>query len=619
MIFGFNSPRGRDTGDPLCSVQAAAEFLRHQASFDTTVRSDEVIDALVRFRSADLAIDVERGKALLAVDTGLVQDHWTLLTRCGDSLGAAPARATKLRQIARERSRAFIAAYQRVIAVALTHAVERRWQPLLPGLFAGGIRAHGHDLALNLIAGEPVAPAVWSALHALYLKAAQLGIARMPASLGDGPPDAAALTIEHEYVHALLVDRLRTGNLASGELVWAIRTMHPWSHKLVLQPQPLAPQGFWVNFDGSAGLQRRNGPATGSRVGYLDTAPVAVELEHTIAELSLTAANDPSTERLQCQQQIAVLEKIRPALAPRRSADLRQQLRVPAKLGADVCIGLARIAQSLLPAAAAVPAGPPPPSASLQPWAAPPAGINPTEPSSALTPGATAASSRSPLPLPWADCEIEEIVITPVEPRAWVEERPARRDVAPGTPEPVAAALATASPASSWRIDDRSVSGLRVSALVDGVEPPRLGTLIAVLPEDGGSWILGAIRRTDRSPEGRVVLGVGLLARRATPLKLRGHRAASADLGFTVDGVDVAALGPSFDGLYLPLSGLSDHPDQDLNASSLILPALEFQSSRQLLATTAHADHSVTLGDVLDQRADWCRVRVALAQRLPRE
>ena len=65
------------------------------------------------------------------------------------------------------------------------------------------------------------------------MRAAELGIDRVPTVLGHGP-NTTQWTVEQEYVYALLIHQLNTGNMTPAELDWAYAQIRGWSRRLSL-------------------------------------------------------------------------------------------------------------------------------------------------------------------------------------------------------------------------------------------------------------------------------------------------------------------------------------------------------------------------------------------------
>ncbi len=146
--------------------------------------------------------------------------------------------------------------------------------------------------------------------------------------LSGAGPNATQWTVEQEYVFVLLIHQFHTGNLTPPELDWASAQLRAWSRKLTLETVAQSPDGFFVDLAGKSGLVRRTGNDAGSMLRYLDTAPVADQLERAIHAFRQAEATDQGPAAPINQQRIAILEKIRPALTPNLHADLRRDPRV---------------------------------------------------------------------------------------------------------------------------------------------------------------------------------------------------------------------------------------------------------------------------------------------------
>jgi hypothetical protein len=451
-MFGFASRRDRDPANPLQSSRVAADWLRGLAVQDVTGRQAQVIGALADWSDVARTVGREDVGALLAVDSALAADHDALLRRYFDNRLRSPTVSAHFLQIARERNRSLIGAYRKAAVAAFDRFPDAPWKLLLPRLAARLVDLHGIDLKLGLFGGESaMGPQLWRELHALFLRTVELGLERTPAVLPGDDPLARHPMIEHEYVHVLLLDLLRTGNLDASDIDWAATQIHGWTRDLALLPQPAAEHGFYVDFALNQGLARRSDTPIRGIVGYLDTTPLVLALDSALADLresgtdpgARPAAGSPSRAR-----RIAALEKIRPALAPLRTADLRRHPRVAVDVMADVCFGLANVIHRLAhvsTAAANVPpssvAEEPPcpmaateapaptaaadvPPASAAEDAAPPTTVEPpTLPSTPLDVplefepalAATAdAPPAQPTPLPWPAIDVEEIELSSI-------------------------------------------------------------------------------------------------------------------------------------------------------------------------------------------------------------
>ena len=65
-------------------------------------------------------------------------------------------------------------------------------------------------------------------------------------------PLAIQGTVEQEYLHALLIEQLDTGNLTPAELDWASSRLLAWSKHLQLDTEPPEAGSFYVDLAGAA-------------------------------------------------------------------------------------------------------------------------------------------------------------------------------------------------------------------------------------------------------------------------------------------------------------------------------------------------------------------------------
>ena len=631
-MAAFATPPSKDHPDPLQTRRIAAEWFRHLPALDVIGRQEHVIRAFEAMRQACATIDLDRIAAIEYLDAILEVDHRRLVKWYFENLHRTALLAGRCWQVANDVNRGFVSAYHAALEGALGHVRDRRWQPSVPLLIARLVHFHGIDARLRLFRNERWIPAKWAQLHQLFLRAAELAVERVPTALEGADPLAPRWSVEQEYIYVLLVQQFDTGNLTSADLDWASLQLRAWSRDLALEAAPTTPDGFYVDLSGTAGLIRRTGNDLGARVGYLDTTPLIKRLEAMIATLSEV---EPGTHVIHPRRQhhVATLEKIRPSLSPRRTADLRRHARVAVDLAATIRIGLACITADLTPGAAfearapAVPArngsngsgrpdatATPPPGAQqdrgsrqLADTPALPASRR-VSPSSVAVIAATETIARA---IARAAEGVEEIELHPVAMDVTPEVRPdANPAVLLREPTP-----ASDAPDPLWRVADRSVAGWRLVAPHGVGNGLALGTLVAVRPAAAGDWMLGVVRRTRKRSDDEFEAGMALITERAVPVTLRARRPVDEDMDFEVDGADVVSMGPRFGGLYLMPPSATD---AGRSLRTIIIPTSEHFEGRSLFLSTSRSNYAVTLRHVVDQQADWSWVAIRVNGRAPR-
>jgi hypothetical protein len=564
-MFGFLTPAAKETADPLASVKAVAGWLRELPAQDVVGRQQGVMVAFEAMRQSRKPVDIGRAQAIQLLDAALGADRRQLIKQYVENVDSAPKLAERLWQAVFDLSQGFLYAYQRTLEEALRQGGNPRWKAQVPVLFARLIHYYGTDAKLRVSRFERWIPAKWMELHRSYLRATELGIDRLPTTLGQAGPNATQWTIEQEYLYVLLIHQLNTGNLSPLELDWASAQLRAWSRRLQLDAVPRSMEGFFVDLAGKVGMVRRTGQDSGSVLRYLDTTPLSEQLERAVAALRQAQDTDSGPAAPINQQRVTVLEKVRPAVAPNLHADLRRDPRVACAVPARVRVGLSRIVQQLI--------------------------------AKDLADGPGDAGVAT-----------EHIEVYAVA------DGPRVRRPMPDEHDSLVMSLSQFSD-PMWQVKDRSVAGLRISAAGGIGQALMLGALVAVRQSDLSDWVLGVVRRLNKVSNEEVEAGVSIIAERIVPVTLNTRRESRDEQGFVVNGIDVSTIGARFDGIYLPPPS---RPDKPLAVKTLIVPTQEYAEGRQILLTTGRSLYTIVLRHLIEQRADWSWAAIQIAEKKPR-
>ena len=559
-MFAFLSSSPRDTADPIASVKSASAWLRQLPSLDLVARQQLVLRAFDGMRQARRPVDLARAQALQYTDAALGADRRQLFKQYVESLETAPKVSDRIWQASLDLAQAFILAYQRVLEEALAPSAYGRWKAHVPILFARLIHFYGTDAKLRVCRHERWIPAKWVELHRAYMRATELGVDRVPTSLGASGGNGTQWTVEQEYVFTLLLHQLNSGNLSPANLDWAASQVRGFSRKLELVALPKTMEGFFVDIAGRTGLARRTGQDSGSMLRYLDTTPIADQLDIQLAALRHSEETDQGPVGPINQQRAMILEKARAAVAPNLNTDMRRDPRTPCAVAARVRIGLARIQHEL---------------------------SKPTNDSL----GADTAAN-------------EEIEVYAVE-------GPKRAKPAVDENDTLSSSLATFSD-PVWQVKDRSLAGLRICASGGVGQTLMLGGLVAVRQADAKHWLLGVVRRLNRTAPDDVEAGVSLVAERVVAVTLYAKRETKQELGIVVNGLDASMMGPRFEGLYLPPPS---RPDKPLVVKTLIVPTHEYVEGRKVILITGRSIYTVALRQLVEQRADWSWAAIQIVEK----
>jgi hypothetical protein len=564
-MFGFLTPGTREIADPLAAPRQIAAWLRDLPALDVVGRQQSVMRAFDAMRQARRAVDLPRVHAIELLDAALGADRRQLIKQYVENVDSAPRLAEQLWQAVFDLTQGYLYAYQGALDEALRQKGNPRWKARVPLLFARLIHYYGTDAKLRVARYERWIPAKWMDLHRAYLRASELGLERVPTMLAAAGPNATQWTIEQEYLFVLLIHQLNTGNLSPAELDWASAQLRAWSRRLALDAVPRSMEGFFVDHAGRTGMVRRTGQDSGSMMRYLDTTPLAEQLERAVAALRHAQETDAGPAAAINHQRVAVLEKVRPAVAPNLNADLRRDPRIACSVAARVRVGLSRVVQQLI-------------AKDLSEVAAEHSGT--TE-----------------------HIEVFAVSDAPRGRRASADEH-----------DSLALSLSQFSD-PMWQVRDRSVAGLRIAASGGIGQSLVLGALVAVRQSDVTDWVLGVVRRLNKLSNDEAEAGVSIIAERMVAVELNARREARDDMGFVVNGIEVSTVGARFNGIYLPPPS---RPDKPLAVKTLIVPTQDYSEGRQLLLTTGRSVYTMVLRHLIEQRADWSWAAVQIVEKKSR-
>jgi len=560
-MFGFLTSGTREIADPLVSPKVVAAWLRQLPALDVIGRQQQVMGALEAMRQSRRPVDAARAQAVQYLDAALGTDRRQLIKQYVENYATGPKLAERIWQAVYDLSQGFMYAYQTTLEAALQAPRQPRWAGLPPILFTRLLHYHATDAKLRVFRFERWIPAKWTDLHRTYLRASELDFDRSPAVLTGAGPHATQWTAEQEYVYALLVHQLNTGNMTPPELDWAMSQLRAWSRRLTLDAVPRSPEGFFVDVAGKGGLGRRTGNDNGSMLRYLDTTPLAQALARAIAALRQAEMNDRGPAAAINESRIAILEKVAPSIAPNLDAEMRRDPRVACAVAARVRIGLPRICAEL-------------------------------------------AQDDGAADVPSTGEEIEVFAVPNTGGRRRV----------PDEHDSLAASLSSFSD-PMWQVKDRSIAGLRIAASGGIGQSLTLGALVAVRQSDLADWVVGVVRRLNKVSNDEVEAGMSIIADRVVPVVLHAMRQPIDDGGFVVDGIDVSTLGARFHGLYLPPPS---RPDKPLTLKTLIVPTQEYAEGRRVILSTGRSIYTLALRNLVEQRADWSWAAVQVVEKKPR-
>ncbi len=560
MLPLLNSTR-RGSADPFASVKAATAWLRELPPHDAIGRQELTLQAFDRMLQSRRPIDLARAQALQHADLALSADRRALFRQYVASVESTPGISMRLWQASFDLTQAFAGAYLAVLEAAVGPKAYGTWKPQVPILFARLIHYQATDTKLRICRHERWIPAKWRELHQLYLRASELGVSRIPTSLEVSNRDARPWTVEQEYIYVMLLQQLYSGNLTPAQYDWVAALVRTCSRKLKLSTLPNAVEDFCVDLGGDRGLARRDGRESGALLRYVDTTPLAAQIDLTIAALRKSDTSDAVSISPAIRERVRILQNACDAVAPVPNSALRRDPREACSIPARVRVGLARIHQL--------------------------------------------CKSQSTTRVDTSPGRVIEV---------HSEERKARARVRRADSRDTLCATLAMADHTMWQVKDRSASGLRIFTQGEAGQTLTVGALAAVRQSDVSKWRLGAIRRINRLPSGEVEAGLSLIAEHFDAITLQAKGNIGQDSGIAVDGVD-ATSGHRIEGLYLPPPS---RPHKPIVAKTAIVPTHEYAEGREVTLTTPRSIYTVAMRQLVEQRGEWSWIVIKIVGKQSR-
>ena len=453
----------RTLRDPLRGGKSATRWISVLPTGDVLEVQREVLELVTSFPGSRRRIGPGQAEALLHIDARCEPIVAQLTAQYTANYQRSSGIETRLWHGVFDLVKAFTAAYQATLKAGYAAGEQKRWKTVLPRVLVRLAHYKGIDGKFRLFRYGHWIPAQWRELHELYEFARMRGWQREALAHGAGTFSQPDRSLEHEYVRALLLMRLDSGNFTPDQVEWVSRSLEEWTQSVTLVPPPGTGANFFVDLSGTQGLKRQDRPQPGGRLMFLDATPVysrVVEKMRTLPEQDtdrdLPGALPPREQKLLLMRLAALYGPDALAFsprAPRKSSD--SEVRV--------VVGL----QALTRAIAEV---------------------------EQLSPEARAAGAGHSYD------EITHLVNPSTNPDS----------------------IARRVRGSEWKVVNRSESGCRMIAPASEA-PSKLGEVIAI--RDGDRWELAVVRRMQRQQAEEVVCGVEVIARRIVRVLLRSWAA----------------------------------------------------------------------------------------------
>jgi hypothetical protein len=545
-MFGFGNPHK----DPLADVKTAERWLASFPANDPLAAHGQLLTELGKFAERHARRTPSRLEAVFYADTCAQSLRKTLAAQYVEHATRSSKIENQLWAALFDLTQAFLVCYGAFTHEVSAHAQSSKWQAMLPELVARQIMHLALDAKIRLYRYEQWIPAKWAELHGLFALACSRQIERAQLALA---ANGGTTTVEHEYIVALMLHLMNSGNLGAKEVEWLTGELDEWCAPLRLTLEPSSVTSFYVDLGSRAGLKRRVPAPLEGHVLFLDTRPLHALLMQNVVMLESKIRSQPLSNRTARRtEKLNLMSKLASQVDPEFKPFARRGERTSAVGAVDAIVGFAKI------------------SAYLR------------------------EEEVSPMPELDTGTSFDGTMELAVFGR--MRNEPDRRL------ELARRRLANfAAPGGPWEVKDVSQTGFRLIAPMSVANAVTLGTLAAIRPQGQRVWTLGIVRRMRRLTSDRAEIGLQVIANTLVGVDLIEQRTRSIDTDYSVEGEDTTVNGRSFHGLFLTLR----KRDSAHGVQSLIIPAIEYQTTRRFRLQTLKSSSSIRFGRLIEQQPDW--------------
>jgi hypothetical protein len=449
----------RSFNDPLRGASQASRWIASLSPSDPLAIQKEALELIAGFPGSRRELSPGQAEALLKIDARLEPVLAGLTRQYTQSYQKSTSVESRLWHSVFDIVKAFLVAYHASLKAGYARTENKRWRAVLPWVLVRLAHYKGFDGKFRLFRYGHWIPAQWREFHELYEFARMRGWQREQLIYGAAAFARPGISFEQEYLKALLLMRLDSGNFTPDQVEWVSRQLDDWTPSLTLVSPPGEGAGFYVDLTGTQGLRRRDKPNVRGRVLLLDTGPAYARIVEQLRWLPDQDDEVPKPGELPAREQRLILMRLASLLGPDAIAHAPRAARIRSDGELRVVVGLPALTRAI---------------AEIE-----------RLPDGARTAGVSGSFD-----------EVTQMM------------NPAQN------PESVAQRIRGA----SWRLVDRSDTGCRLIA-PSKEAPVRLGELLAI--REGEHWLLGVVRRMQRQQVDEVTVGVEIIAKRLVRVLMR--------------------------------------------------------------------------------------------------
>ena len=544
-MFGFFK-RKKSEEDPLSDLKTVSRWMQELPAGDIYTAQEQVVQSLIQFNHAGLAMSKERLQVLMHLDEQARDMQYSL---CLQYL-----RNPRMSKVIESRLWTAIHAfywevtrgYHSFVMDFVAHPGGSKIQPMIPLIAARALRGFADIFKWRYFRYERVEEKLWQRMHNLYRIAEFDSFQGNRFKLYDN--DYKPSSCVDEYIQALLLSPLGTGSLTPKQLEMIDQWLDHWSvHSNLDSQYDPSRHFFFVDFAQGHPLKRIRDqitPESGQR--FLN---IQALLDHiTQVEEQLRTGTPPATlglgEDFRLPDGYDLLHYASNEWAPVNDRDRRIAPREPVAGHCEVLRDLPNICHRL-------------------------------EQEQEIVDGAHAQHQLSPEEI--LDIKLYGFVTERTKSTLFQRSQ-SHRDLS----------------AEQWSMHDRSETGIGILVKNEDSEWVKVGKLLAMRLDPAHHWLVGIVRRLTRTPQDMRKIGVQTFDSKPVQVFL-DQEASTAPLSYSVDdtGFDNAP----------PIQAVIFEGEQPENL--IILEGSRYAHGRHYRLREPKGMHRIRLDSVRDKGDGW--------------
>ncbi|MEW5769528.1 MAG: hypothetical protein AB1831_04105 [Pseudomonadota bacterium] len=546
-MFGFFKRKGGSSDDPLSDLKTVSRWMQNLPTGDIYSAQEQVVQNLIQFNHAGLAMSKERLQVLMLLDEQARDMQYSLCQQYLRNPRMSKVIESRLWTAVHAFYWEITRGYHAFIMDFVAHPGGNKIQPFIPLIAARATRGFADIFKWRYFRYERAEDKLWMRMHNLYRIAEFDNFQGQRFKLYE--QEAKQTSCMEEYARALLLSPLGSGSLTAKQIEMVDHWLYNWSELTKVDTAYDPNRHFFiVDTAHGQGLRRiRANTSTEATYRYVSTGPVLAKLAQTETALK-SGANAASLglgEEFRLPDGYDLISYVSNEWEPTSERERRVAEREAAEGRCEVIRDLPTICQRM-------------------------------HQDHEIATGIHTSQSLSP----------EEIL--DIKLYGFVTER---------TKNTVAQRQQNQSELNieRWPIRDISENGIGIALKVEQSEWVRVGKLLALRLDAAAPWRIGIVRRISRQDEDWRKIGIYLLPDTPELAKL-DVSVEHGNLSYAVD--DSAYAGE-------PAAASVLHFPRHEQGAALVLESSKYAHGRHYTLQGGEGARRIQLDSVLDKGDGW--------------